>query len=309
MFRTAPLLVLLSLPAWPAEGPLREASAPAIVGNSMPGFYNGYLYSAEPRHVLTLFAPDGHELFSLPLAGRGNGKVAIESVAIDSDGTLALAWQDSPNAGIDIRNLSGSLVRSIDTGLYVPAHLSFGTDHSLWALGWQRDAAKPTSADQRDYQILKRYSIDGNQTGAYLPKSLFAAGLPPGMSAWQHRAITVTADRVGVEVFSGTNGNQREWVELDLTGNVKGRWRLEEGAEALRVAFTSDDQAYVRRTNYEAQTTQVVRLNRTTSTWDVVKTADSLLYGADGDKLVFLTSHDGISHDGPVLHLSWFPQP
>src|SRR5580658_7660831 len=89
MLRTVTLLALLSLPAWPANGPLQEATASAFISSKMPGFYNGYLFSAEPKHVLTLFAPDGHELFSLPFQGRGNGKVGIESVAIDSDGTLA----------------------------------------------------------------------------------------------------------------------------------------------------------------------------------------------------------------------------
>ena len=50
MLRTAPLLALLSLPALPADGPLQEATAPAFISNKMPGFYNGYLFSAEPKH-------------------------------------------------------------------------------------------------------------------------------------------------------------------------------------------------------------------------------------------------------------------
>ena len=135
MFRIVPLLAFLSLPAWPANVPVQEASAPAIIGTAMPGFYNGYLFSAEPSHILTLFAPDGHELFSLPIQGHGNGNIHIESIAIDSDGSLAVSWVDRPDAGIDIRDLSGKLVRTIDTGLFAPAHLSFGHDHSLWALG------------------------------------------------------------------------------------------------------------------------------------------------------------------------------
>jgi hypothetical protein len=117
-----------------ADGPIRESSAPAFISRSMPAFYNGYLYSIEPHHVLTLFAPDGHELLSLPFEGHGDGPLAVESVATDADRTLAVAWQALPHAGIDIRDLSGTLVRSIDTGRYVPTHLSFGPDHALWAL-------------------------------------------------------------------------------------------------------------------------------------------------------------------------------
>jgi hypothetical protein len=105
----------------------------------MPGFYNGYLYSCVQSHIVTLFAPDGQLALNLRIEGRGNGSVKVESVAVDSDGTLAVAWVDKPNAGIDIRDSFGKLVRSIDTGRYLPMHLSFG-DHSLWAFGWQRDA-------------------------------------------------------------------------------------------------------------------------------------------------------------------------
>jgi hypothetical protein len=303
MLRTVTLLAFLSLPAWPANAPVQEASAPAIVGSVMPGFYNGYLFSAEPRHVLTLFAPDGHELFSLPFPGRGNGRVGIESVAVDSDGTLAVAWQDLPNAGIDIRDLSGTLLRSIDTGRFVPAHLSFGQDHSLWALGFQRDAAKPAYRDKQDYPIVRKYSLDGKEMGAYLSKSLFANGLAPGMNEWQKRRITVTADRVGVEAVSGNIGNQREWVELDVSGNLTGRWKLDPSDHFAGVTFTSDDQAYVHRYNRDTKTEQVFRLNRATSAWDLVNAPNAQLYGADGDKLVFAQWPDG------VMHLSWFQQP
>jgi hypothetical protein len=301
MFRTIPLLALLALPASPANGPVHEVSAPAIVGQAMPGFYNGYLYSAEPRHVLTLFAPDGHELFSLPIPGHGNGHVAVESAAVDTDGTLAVAWRDSPNAGIDIRDLSGTLLRSIDTGRYVPAHLSFGPDHSLWALGYQRVTTK--YPDEPDYPIVRKYSSDGKETGAYLPRSLFPAGIPPGNEEWQSRRITVTADRVGIEVLSGNTSSQREWVELDLTGIVQGRWKLDPANKFPGVVFTNDDQAYVHRYNREAKVWQVFRLNRATSTWDQVSTPNEALYGADGDKLVFARWPDD------VMLLSWFSQP
>ena len=303
MLRTVTLLALLSLSLWSANAPIQEASAPAFVSSKMPGLYNGYLFSVEPKHVLTLFAPDGHELFSLPFQGHGNGKVGIESVAIDSDGTLAVGWQDLPNAGIDIRDLSGTLLRSIDTGRYVPAHLSFGQDHSLWAFGFQRDATKPTYRDKQDYPIVRKYSPDGKEIGAYLSKSLFADGLAPGMNEWQRRRITVTADRVGVEAVSGNIGNQREWVELDLNGNVTGRWRLDAFDEFPGVAYTSNDQAYVHRYNRDKKSTQVFRLNRATSTWDLVNAPDAELYGADGEKLVFAHWRDG------VMHLSWFQQP
>ena len=304
MLRTLPLLVLFGLTVWAADsGPVRESSVPAIIGIVMPAFYNGYLYSTEPHHVLTLFAPDGHELFSLPLPGCGNGNVSVESVAVDSNGMLAIAWQDRPNAGIDIRELSGALVRSIDTGRYVPAHLSFGAHHELWAFGWQRDPEVPNRADKRDYPTVRKYSMDGKEIGAYLSKAFFDNGLPPGMSESQRRCITVTGDRVGIEAVSGKVSNQREWVELDLNGKITGRWKMNERDQFPGVAFTSDDQAYVHRYNRETNSIQTFRLNRAASTWDLVDAPNQELYGADGNKLVFAR------WSGNIMDLRWFPQP
>ena len=150
---------------------------------------------------------------------------------------------------------------------------------------------------------MRKYSIDGKETGAYLPKSLFESGLPPGNEEWQARRITVTTDRVGVEVLSGKVGNQREWVELDLNGNVTGRWKLNPSNEFPGVTFTIDDRAYVHRYNRDTKSNQTFRLNRATSSWDLVHTPDAILYGADGDKLVFARWPDH------VMLLSWFPQP
>src|ERR1700674_3247397 len=105
-------------------------------------------------------------------------------------------------------------------------HLSFG-DHSLWAFGWQRDADREWGFVAKDYQSVRKYSMDGKEIGTYLPRSLFPPGLPPGIEGWQERRITITSDRAGMEATSGTLGSQREWVELGLNGEVLGRWKLD----------------------------------------------------------------------------------
>jgi hypothetical protein len=225
------------------------------------------------------------------------------SVAIDDDGTLAISWVGLPKIGIDIRDSSGNLIRSIDTGRYMPAQLSFGQDHSLWSFGWQRDAARPEIADRQDYLTVRKYLADGKQVGAYLPRSLFPAGLEPGGAEWQQRLITVTGDRVGINAYSGKTGAQREWVELDLNGDLTGRWRLDQSDEFRGVALTSDDQAYVQRSDPKKKSRSVFRLNRAASEWEPVNSPNLELYGSDGDKLVFATWPDGL------MHLSWYPQP
>lgn len=305
MVRAVGFLVILGLPAWPASGPVSEASAPAIIGNLMPAIYNGYLYSCERDHI-TLFAPDGR-ISSFRIEGRGNGKVQVESVAVDSDGTLAIAWVDQPNAGVDIRDWSGNLVRSIDTGRYLPTHLSFSDhspgDHSLWAFGWERDADRDWGFPAKDYQTVRQYSMDGTEIGAYLPRSLFPPGLEPGEDRWQERRITVTSDPVGIEATSRNLGSQREWVELGLNGDLLGRWKLDESNEPGGIALTSDNQVYLPRWDSKSKSGHVFRLNRDTSTWEPVSAPNLHLYGADGGKLVFAT------WDGFTMHLSWYPQP
>ncbi len=92
--------------------------------------------------------------YSACLQGHGNGNIHIKSIAIDSDGTLAVSWVDRPDTGIDIRDLSGTLLRSFSTGRFAAAHLSFGQDHSLWALGWQYDEAR-YGEDKHDYRDLE----------------------------------------------------------------------------------------------------------------------------------------------------------
>lgn len=123
------------------------------------------------------------------------------------------------------------------------------------------------------------------------------------MDHWQERRITVTSDRVGIQAVSGDTSDKREWVELDLSGNLTGRWRLDPSYRFPGVVLTSDDQAYVQRHDPATKSRQVLRLNRTKSEWEPVNSPNASLYGADGDKLVFGNWSDG------MMHMSWFTQP
>jgi hypothetical protein len=103
---------------WAQSQPLREASSGALMGGVMPAFYDGYLYACVPDAIVNLFAPDGHNLATFAIQGRGNAKVNVLSVAIAPDQTLAVGWVDFPSAGIDIRDTSGNLVRTIREGTF-----------------------------------------------------------------------------------------------------------------------------------------------------------------------------------------------
>jgi hypothetical protein len=147
--------------------------------------------------------------------------------------------------------------------------------------------------------MVRHFGADRKDTGQYLARSLFPKGLDPGMGHWQTRSITVAQDRVGLLAFSGMTGSQNEWVELDLSGNLIRRIRLDQ-AEFTQMAFTADGHLY-RKPGYKSA---VQVLNQTTSNWQDagMATLGSLL-GADGNYLVFTSGSKG-----PVT-MQWFSQP
>jgi hypothetical protein len=300
MFRVSILLGLLTILTQAQIISLKESTSASLLSDLVPAFYNGYLYSRTPANVLTLFAPDGRQMLTLPLKGGSN--ISVLSAAVDSDTTVAVAWSDEHKAGIEIRDWLGNQIRSIDAGTFVPAHISFGEDHTIWSLGWQRDAA---GGEEKDYPLVRRYAQEGGEIGAYLPRSLFPPGLCPACE-WQRRQITVTGDRVGIQLVLGRADNQyqMEWVELDLNGRLTGRWKLDPDNLFPGVVLTSDNQAYVHRSaqSINPWAFSLWRLNRAAAAWERVNAPEGHLYGADGDKLVF-------AHWDYQVHLSWFRQP
>jgi hypothetical protein len=267
-----------------AQSPTRELYTEAVLSGPLPGLYNGHLYFIDRPNRVRLFSPDGNFATSFEVPDRASEPAYVEGIAIDADGTIADGWGTRGTLhGIEIRDESGKLIRAIDTGLFVPNNLTFAPDHSLWVFGWQRDAERP-QYPAKDYLTLRHYSSDGKEIGSYLPRSLFPPGLNPGSAQSQERRIFVTAEFIGIVAFSGNVGSQQEWVEVDLNGNIRGRWRLD-GLQFPSVGLTSDRGVYARQRDPKTRQDRiVVRPNRATSTWQVVPiTAEGVFYGADGD--------------------------
>lgn len=275
------------------------------MGGPSPGFYNGYLFRVDPYDHIQLFSPEGRFLTRFNVQDHGDERGYVGSVAVDSDGTIAIGWGTRYGpTGIEIRDAKGDLIRSIDTGLFFPDDVDFAADHSLWAFGWQR-VAPHSQVHAREFAMLRHYAPDGKEIHAFLPRSKFPKGLEPGTSQVQERRIYVMPGFIGLMAFSGNTGNQQEWVEVDLTGNIRGRWRFD-GMSSPSVSLTSDGNVYAKRRDPKTGWDKiVVRLDRETSTWKVVPVAaDGELYGSDGDQLIFGSS----SKTGVVL-LQWFKQP
>jgi hypothetical protein len=284
-----------------ANAPVREVISQAgeTMGMLSPAFYKGYIYWAG-REPLQIFTPDGIPgPYIAPPAGT------VKAIAADTDGTLAVAWRNDAAGFIDLHDPSGALRLTIPTGRYRPMHLAFGEDHSLWSLGWQTSAANPFMPDRSDYMIVRKFSPDGRQAGAYLPRSTFPRGLEPGEQDWQQsNCITVGHDRVGLWVYSGTLGTKTEWVELDLDGKLTGRWRLDEFAPELRVAMTSDGAVFLHCRDRDGKNPRLLTLDRAASVWRPVPSdANQYLVSADGESLIF--ADYGLGR----IHLKWYPHP
>jgi hypothetical protein len=269
----------------------------------LPGLYKQQVYFIDlPDHV-RLFAPQGYSSIFFDLDGRGPERSYVHSIAIDSDGTIAVAWGTREQTdGIEIRDARGTLLRTIDTGLFVPGSVTFAADHSLWSFGWQRATARSV-AHAKEFMTLRHYSPDGKEISTHLPRSVFPQGLEPGGAQPQERRIFMMQDSIGLVAFSGKWGDNQEWVEVDLNGNVRGRWPLN-GAQFPGVAVTSDGNVYAKRRDPKTGRNNVVRLDRASSTWQPVKLATpGELYGADDDQLIFADWPAGEM----VLH--WVKQP
>ena len=229
----------------------------------------------------------------------------VRDVDFDADGNAAVGASalGGPSgflSGILLLDRTGRETSFIDTGRYTPAHIAIAPDHSIWTLGWQRDADKPGLPDRQEYGIVRHFSADGNEVRAYLPRSSFPAGLEPGIPG-PGVHIEVTQDRVGILACSGPTSESTEWVELGLNGNVLDRSRIDDALRAVAFpAFTADDHVYL-----ASPSGAVYTLDHALHTWKrIPRQAVNYLMGADGNSLVYR----GGKNSEPIL-LQWFNQP
>ena len=300
------LAAFVPICALAADLPVREITSLAarVGGTTPPAFQRGYMYFLDDGTV-RLYTPQGHPAFVRVLNIPPGTTPSLDSLAVDSDGSVAVAVDyRTPSGfggGIVFLDKNGSQTAFIDTGLYMPSNLSYGEDHSLWALGWQRDPVRTETSDRQDYPMVRRYAADHREAGRYLSRSVFPKGLDPGMpSRWRER-IMVSHDKVGLLAYSGRVGSSMEWVELDLRGNLIRRVPMTDVDTANDgAAFTSDGRLYWK----DQHSDRLTVLSTTTPDWqDAGPSPARWLMGADADLLVF--SPGGL---GPV-DLQWFAQP
>ena len=288
-----------------AQSPVREMPTQAVaVGNErVPWFRHGHVVTFRgrgPYHGFAAYGPDGKLTFdkSFELPGSA-GLASVGDVDFDANGNAAVAASATGSTacglhGVLLLDGTGLQIRFIDTGCYIPGHVSIAPDHTIWTLGWQRDAGG-VYEDREDYMIVRHYNLEGKQLDAFLPRSAFPKGLTPG-SPGGPVSIAATAERIGVLCYSGTEGSKREWVELDMSGKAIRRVRLD-GNQYFTAVFTADHRVYA------DANPGLVRLDAVTQTWKPVAQQGPALFGADGNKLVYRNACCG------PIQLQWFEQP
>jgi hypothetical protein len=249
------------------------------------------------------YGPDGKLAYDGTIEVPGGIQPIVRDVDFDSEGRAAVAVSATGGAsgflhGILLLDRAGRQTRFVNTGFYVPAHIAAASDYSIWTLGWQMDPTHPPFPVRPDYMIVRHMAPDGTELGAYLPRSLFPAGIEPGISGAGPQ-IAVTGDRVGILAYSGKTGAHSEWVELDLNGNVLLRSRTDDLTSRVdAVAFTADDHVYLSGNRGEFYT-----LDHSSNKWVSVQRQGEVLLGVDGTRLVYR------QRAMRPIQLQWFDQP
>ncbi|HTS47883.1 MAG TPA: hypothetical protein VMH05_08060 [Bryobacteraceae bacterium] len=286
-------------------------------GCPSPLFDKGYLIQLKdyrggyPSDGYDLWAPDGTLLHHVDILAPDGTAGHVQDVAIDTDGVAIVpisygGWGGPGHVkggGLVVVDPAGKQVRFISTDRWLPAHACFGPDHSIWASGTQyeplRDGDDFDHHSRGDYLIVRKYSLNGQLLGAFLPRSSFPPGLPPA----DYGKLRAASDRIGVLTHPGKVGKYPEWVELGLDGNLIGRWKL--GPDSVsdpdthratyqlnELAFTADGRLFALPSDYVSHKRQIMIFDRATSSWKPsdavgIPPVQSELVGADGDNLAF----------------------
>jgi sugar lactone lactonase YvrE len=262
-------------------------------GDSVPRLDRDLLFYNSGGHTLTAWSLDGPRVFEAAVSDPDGRPASIASMAMDSGGTIAVAisYQSASGVagGIAYLDRTGKQTGVFSTGRYKPTHLCFDEKGRLWAFGWQRDAENNVMSDDEPYMLVRRYTADRKEDGRFLPRQLFAGKLNPFSFQGGYWRVQAAKDRIGGLAHPSAYQHQREWVELDLEGNLIGRWPMPAKPNG-GYALTRDGRFFVR----DSTTNRLFRLDRERGEWiaieDPPRDSDlwrSGLMGAVGNQLVF----------------------
>jgi hypothetical protein len=213
---------------------------------NLPGtvlYSNGYLLGWDsPNYTeATIYGRDHKPIYSKP---EREGSLAYNNAwAIDSDGVTAGVYtQRRPWKGrLDLLDSIGNVKASVDTGAYIPQHVVFAPDHTLWTVG----SIAGNDGRKGDFNVLRHYSRNGEELGQALKWSQIA-GNQNSYTALQlfhgGRQLYAAQDRIAFLSRSDSD----TWIEVSFSGELLGIYDLGNAADGSYVpaAMTADGDVY-----------------------------------------------------------------
>lgn len=286
MRAACPLLLSLTFVVPCAAQSLAAAQYKGLDGVALysHGYVTGWDSPAYTR--ITVYGRDAQAAFSVREQKNG---IYYVGWAVDSDGFAAGVYQSRKiwQGRIDLFDPNGRMMRTIDTGSYIPQHVAFAADHTIWAEGY-----KAGSGDGEDFDVLHHYARSGQELGQMLRWSQIA-GSQNSYTALQAivggRRLYIGRDRIGFE--APLQYGHSTWVEVSFSGTVLGKYNLGSYSELCYVphAMTSSGGVYAAiYKDYGFDGWAI--LNRSTGGWDrVTSYPQGRIIGSDGENVVFST--------------------
>lgn len=188
-------------------------------------YSNGYVVGWDsPKYsLMTVYGPDTRPLYSIPIRQEAHSRCLAFTIDSDGIGVCAFEVLKPWTGGLNLLGPSGTVKLKIDTGTYLPQHVVFAPDHSLWTVGFM--AGNNGSLD--GFNVFRHYSREGKELGQAVPWSSIA-GDHNAYTALQSIVGTVwlhaSSDRLGFYALFGEG--QKTWIEVSYTGVILGKYDL-----------------------------------------------------------------------------------
>ncbi|MBV9157391.1 MAG: hypothetical protein JO097_14095 [Acidobacteriaceae bacterium] len=260
--------------------PARYADLPGVAI-----YNNGYVLSWDPEYTqVTVYNRDRKPAFSV-LERKDDSSTVMW--AVDSDGIVAGAYQPRglKEGRIDLLDLASNVIRTINTGSYIPQQVVFALDHTIWTASY--NAANDGT---QDFNVLHHYARTGEELGQALPWSQISGDFThPVIGIIRGgQLLYVANDRIGWN--AALHPGPRTWVEVSFSGVLLGKYELKtpDGLSLFPLAMTRGGNVYAMI--FKSHSARFAVLDRSKGVWQkVVGDPGGGLIGSEGDNLVFFT--------------------
>lgn len=288
---------MLLLCAMCSTGQSRRVSFDSLVVGDfrpVPKFEKGYVLLAEHRCMLSVFEPNGRKLFTRELQAPGGLPCQVNEAAVDAGGAFAAAISFSGPFGftgaILFLDATGKTVSFIDTERYLPAHIGFDRNRSLWSIGTKRDEVNTGMTAKDEYFLVRKFSRDGKLLGEFIPRSWWSPRGAPGDGGRGYWHLAVARDRVAAIIHENFSEQTPELIEWDLDGKLLARTPIA-GVNCGR-AYTESGKLYGRNYDRDRKIFEMFVLDTDTKQWKPTGEQQYMgeagfLLGAQGDELVY----------------------